>query len=69
MEVNNIINLIQTLGFPIFVVLWFMWRTEKVITANTEAIYKSAEILKSNAQILGQLVHVIEKLSDKMDVE
>lgn len=32
------VSLIQTLGFPIFVVVWFMFRTEKVLTSNTKAI-------------------------------
>jgi len=32
------IDLIGTLGFPIFVCLWFMLRTEKVINNNTAVI-------------------------------
>ncbi len=32
------VNMISTLGFPIFVCLWFMIRTEKVIKNNTEAL-------------------------------
>ncbi len=35
---NEIINLIQQLGFPIFVVLWFMFRTEKILKSNTTAL-------------------------------
>ena len=31
-------SLIGTLGFPIFVCLWFMIRTEKVINNNTEVM-------------------------------
>lgn len=35
---SEAIEVIQTVGFPIFVALYFMFRTEKVIKANTEAI-------------------------------
>ena len=31
-------ELISNVGFPIAMVLWFMFRTDKVITKNTEAI-------------------------------
>ena len=31
-------DLITQVGFPIFVCLWFMLRTEKVIKNNTEAL-------------------------------
>jgi hypothetical protein len=34
------ITVIQAVGFPIFVSLWFMLRTEKVIKANTEVMSK-----------------------------
>jgi len=35
---EQIPQLIGSLGFPIALALWFMFRTEKVITANTEAL-------------------------------
>jgi len=38
-------SLIGTLGFPIFVCLWFMIRTEKVIKANTEAFNRLTVVL------------------------
>lgn len=34
----EIISLIEQVGFPIVMVLWFMIRTEKVIKANTEVL-------------------------------
>jgi len=37
---NEIISLIGSLGFPIVVCLWFMFRTEKIIKANTEVLNK-----------------------------
>jgi hypothetical protein len=39
------ISLIQTVGFPIFVVIWFMFRTEKVLKANTEAILNLTKLI------------------------
>ena len=40
------IELIQAFGFPVFVCLWFMFRTEKIIKANTQAIIKLTEKMK-----------------------
>lgn len=39
MDVTTLgIDIIGTYGFPVFVSLWFMFRTEKVISANTEVL-------------------------------
>jgi hypothetical protein len=40
MAATEIIAIIRDLGFPIFVTLWFMYRTEKVINRNTDSIEK-----------------------------
>lgn len=42
----DLVNLIQNLGVPIVMLLWFMVRTEKVIKNNTEAQYRVMEILQ-----------------------
>lgn len=34
----GLLDLISTVGFPITICLWFMIRTEKVITNNTKII-------------------------------
>lgn len=47
------VTLIQTLGFPIFVCVWFMWRTESIIKENTAAI--------------NQLAKLVEKLCERID--
>jgi hypothetical protein len=39
------LSIIQNFGFPIAVCLWFMLRTEKIITKNTEAVNSLAQIL------------------------
>ena len=38
MEINVIVDLIKNLGFPIFVCLYFMFRFEKILKKNTEAL-------------------------------
>jgi len=38
MEIETMTNLISSIGFPIAVCLWFMFRTEKVINNNTKAL-------------------------------
>lgn len=39
-------TLISNVGFPIAVSLWFMFRTEKVINANTDATRRMIELLE-----------------------
>ena len=34
----NAIDIIQSVGFPIFMCLYFVFRFEKVLTKNTEAL-------------------------------
>ena len=41
----EVIDLITKIGFPIFVCLWFMVRTEKVIKNNTAALEQVKLIL------------------------
>jgi len=40
-------QVIKDFGFPVFIVAWFMLRTEKIIEKNTEALLKVAEKLGS----------------------
>ena len=42
------IEYLKEFGFPIFVVLWFMFRTEKVIGQNTRAINDLKQIILKN---------------------
>ena len=49
---QELIELIGQYGFPIFVCIWFMFRTEKIIAENTSAIIK--------------LTVLVEKLVDKL---
>ena len=43
MSEDVIINLISQVGFPIVICCWFMFRTEKVINTNTQALNKIME--------------------------
>ena len=40
-----LIGFLKDFGFPVFVVLWFMFRTEKILKGNTEAINRIADII------------------------
>ena len=42
---DEYIALIAQYGFPIVMCLWFMMRTEKIITKNTEAIDKLSDVV------------------------
>ena len=43
MEITNLIN---SVGFPIVVCLWFMFKTEKIIKGNTKAIQELTKEIK-----------------------
>lgn len=49
----DVVNIIQEVGFPIFIACWFMLRTEKVIN-------NSNEIISNNTEMLGTIKEVIE---------
>lgn len=40
------IELISSLGFPIFTCLWFMYRLEPIIKNNTQAIIQMYSVVK-----------------------
>lgn len=42
----ELVNIIGNYGFPVFVTLWFMFRTEKIINRNTEAIDKMGDMVE-----------------------
>lgn len=42
---NEWIELLREFGFPVFMVIWFMLRTEKIIEKNTEALKLIAKYL------------------------
>ncbi len=44
---EEIVSLISNVGFPIAVTLWFMFRTEHVINANTDATRRMIDILEN----------------------
>lgn len=41
----ELIGFLREFGFPVFVVLWFMLRTETVLRRNTDAINNLAEVI------------------------
>jgi len=43
--VEEYIQILRDFGFPIFVCFWFMFRTEKIIGRNTEALDKLSDIV------------------------
>lgn len=42
---TSYLDVISSVGFPIFVALWFMMRTEKVIGNNTRALDRVEQII------------------------
>jgi len=44
--IEDPVTLIAQLGFPIAMCLWFMLRTEKIISKNTEVIRELKDIIE-----------------------
>lgn len=56
MELKDIITLIQTVGFPIFIAVWFLIRTEKVIQASTDALNRLALIEEREIEVMRMIM-------------
>lgn len=50
MEITQLINIISNVGVPVGVMIWFMFRTEKIISANTEAIRQLSQIVATKVK-------------------
>lgn len=46
MMTEEILIFIKELGFPIFVCLWFMLRTERIIKNNTKALNRNSTVIE-----------------------
>lgn len=44
---TEIISLISNVGFPIAIATYFIFRTEKVIDSNTQALTRVSEVLNN----------------------
>lgn len=60
MELTEISNLIGSLGFPIFVAVWMLYKSEKEQELHRDEVNKLAEALN-------ELKTVITVLSDKLN--
>lgn len=43
---ETIIHMVGSLGFPIFMCVWLLMRTEKIIKANTQALQELIKKIK-----------------------
>ena len=43
----ELLTIIGNYGFPIFITVWFMFRTEKVISRNTEATLQLKDMVEN----------------------
>lgn len=64
MDLNQTITIIHSVGFPIFIALWFMLRTEKVIQKMTDSLDKLNEIEAREIEVL-RIVMLKHGLDDK----
>lgn len=47
---ESIVTVISNVGFPIAVTTWFMFRTEHIINANTDATRRMIELLEKKKE-------------------
>lgn len=55
MDINEVIQVIGSLGFPIAVCLWFMIVDHKDSKANTEAIISMSKAVENNTKAIEKL--------------
>ena len=46
------INLLQSLGFPVFVTLWFMFRLEKILNQVTLSMNSLRVMIETNCDVI-----------------
>lgn len=61
MDANAVIQLINTVGFPIAVCIALMWNTVKIQEQATEQTEKFTEALNKNTLVLSRLCSDLEK--------
>ena len=64
MNESTIFQLLERIGFPIVMVLWFMLRHDKKLDANTDATNAA---VKSNAALHAEAATIKNELSDVRD--
>ncbi len=57
----SLVNIISNMGFPIAMVFWFMFRTEKIIRDNTQAMVEIANIAAINREIIKKLYDEVKR--------
>lgn len=66
MDGNSIVQLINSVGFPIAVCIALMWNTVKMQEQHSEQTEKFTEALNKNTLVLSRLCSDLEK-EDKVD--
>ncbi len=61
MEVNEIMTLISTVGFPIVACGALFWNMQKENKAHREQIDKFSESFDSNTEVMGKLLERMEQ--------
>ena len=52
MSGKDLITIVQTVGFPIFVCLWFMWREKKYMERHSQQMEKVITVMTVMAKTL-----------------
>lgn len=65
--IKDLITLIQTVGFPIFICIWFLIRTEKVLQAAVDAVNRLALIEEREIEVMRIIMLKANLSSKEMD--
>lgn len=66
MEIQSIIQVISTLGFPIFCCIYMAWYINKTNENHREEVSKLTEIIQNNTLALTKLTDKIEYIETKV---
>ena len=71
--VDTVVSLINSVGFPIAMVIYFIWdknkTTEKMMQAQKESLEMVTDTLTSNSDSIVKNTVILEKLLTKLNIE
>ena len=61
MQVNDIVTIISTVGFPIAMCLWLCWYVKSTNEAYREDIHSLQKSIDSNTAVMNRLLDTLDK--------
>ena len=65
---NEIIQAVSTVGFPIACCCFLLWQNSKQDTYHREQMEKLRETINENTRIIDKLSKIVQRLADKIGI-